>query len=344
MDVLMSIPIASYLLIPSAALTSWSTSLNIFFFYLTWSSLVSFHDPLHIHIGGVAAIRVVFWLLPSILSLALDVGVPSLAEAIKHGGRSALPPRDAQRLLRSIGAALLNLVIILAVEAGFSYAFSLAFQQSEFTTAMTLPLPWHMAKHIGVMMIAREALVYHINRSVLHSPVRRQSGGVTAYIAQAHGDYAHSRHSPPFSLQLFINHPVPLVLHRLLPTYIPALLMRPHILTYLLFVIICTIEETIAMSGYNIVPGLIMGGIAQRSAIHYASGGTANYGAWGLFDWMYGTSRGRDLLEDVRAEADEHHLGERASHKADQGAGLLQDGVDALSAGSRRSKRIARKS
>ena len=124
------------------------------------------------------------------------------------------------------------------------------------------------------------------------------------------------------------------LLHRFVPIYLPALILRPHLLTYFLFIALCTAEETLALSGYSVVPGIIMGGIVRWAAIHYASGGSANYGAWGLLDWLQGTSKGGDVLEDVKAEAGKHHVKQRSAKKADQGVGAIQDGMNALRNGS----------
>lgn len=81
------------------------------------------------------------------------------------------------------------------------------------------------------------------------------------------------------------------------------------------------------MSGYTIVPGIIMGGIVQRSAIHYAGKGSSNYGSWGILDWVSGTSKGRDVFADVKKEADKHHVKERSSKKIDQGVNAVREGV-----------------
>ncbi|KAF7552077.1 hypothetical protein G7046_g7530 [Stylonectria norvegica] len=330
MDLLLSLPIASYLLSPG--LTSWSTSLNLLFFYMTWTTLILSHSPLKVRLIGTLAIRLVLWLLPSLLTLTFDLVVPSVVESIKLGGPSSLPPRDAARLGRVLRLALFNLALVTGAEAALSLAFTYVFQEPEFKTASALPLPWQMAKHVLVLLTARETLVYYIHRFVLH--------GDNAVAAQ-HRSYAHASASSPFSLQLFADHPLALLLHRFVPIYLPALLLRPHLLTYFLFVALCTAEETLAMSGYSIVPGIIMGGIVRRSAVHYAGRGASNYGAWGLLDWVHGTSRGGDVMDDVKAEADKHRVKQRSAKKANEGMGFIQDGVDALRNGSglRRSPR-----
>ena len=323
MDVLFSLPLATYLLAPG--LTSWSTSLNLLFFYMTWSTLILSHSPLHVHIGGVLALRLVIWFIPSLITLLLDIGIPTLAESIKFGGRSALPPRDAGKLGRLVGLALANLGIVTVLEGLVSLGLVYILQEPPFKTSTTLPLPWQMAKHAALLLAFRETLVYYIHRYVLH--------GNRSYVSKQHQKFAHAYAGSPFSLQLFTDHPLPVILHRFLPIFLPALVLRPHLLTYFLFVAICTAEETLSMSGYSIIPGIIMGGIVQRQAIHYASKGSSNYGAWGFLDWFNGTSQGRDVLDDVRAEAEKHHVKQRGARKASQGAGLIQSGVEALTNG-----------
>ncbi|EHK27110.1 uncharacterized protein TRIVIDRAFT_33525 [Trichoderma virens Gv29-8] len=326
MDVLLSVPIFSYLLGPT--LTSWSTSLNLLFFYMTWSTLVLSQPPIVVHITGILAIRIVFFLIPSLLTLFFDVSLPSLAEGIKHGGRSALPPRDAKSLAKLMGLVLLNLVILTAVEAGISFAFIFFLKQPVFKTTTTLPLPWQIFKHLLILLSARETLLYAIHRFILHGKSYR-------WLSQRHKNYAHAKAGAPFSMRLLADHPLPLLFYRFIPLFLPAIILRPHILTYFFVFTLCTGEETLAMSGYTIVPGIIMGGIVQRTAIHYAGKGTSNYGSWGILDWINGTSRGRDVLEDVKQEAEKHHLQERSAKKVDEGAGAVQQGLGSLREGMR---------
>ncbi|KAH8168741.1 fatty acid hydroxylase superfamily protein [Sarocladium implicatum] len=337
MDVLLSLPIASFFLAPS--ITSWSTSLNLLFFYMTWTTLVLSHNPLHVHLVGITAVRIVFWLIPSLFFLLFDTLLPSLAESLKLGGRSALPPRDPKVLGRTLILALLNLALVIAVEGGLSIAFTYIFGHPQLRTTSTLPLPWQIIKHVLLLVTSREILTYYIHRFTLHDGGKSAAG--SSFISGLHLRYAHARAGAPFSLQLFADHPLPLILHRLVPIYLPAALLRPHLLTYFLFFVLSTLEETFAMSGYKAVPGIFMGGIVQRSAIHYATRGASNYGAWGLLDWINGTSRGRDVLEDVKDEADKHNLAERSSKKAGEGMNLIQDSMEAWrdGNGTRRSSR-----
>ncbi|KAI0505455.1 hypothetical protein F5B22DRAFT_627808 [Xylaria bambusicola] len=320
MDVILSLPIVSYFAAPM--LTSWSTSLNLLFFYMTWTTLVFSHSPLKIELIGTLALRIVFWLVPSLFFLFFDSLVPSLAESIKLYGAGSLPHRNASSLARQAALAIFNLALFTALEGGISMAATTLLHRPLFKTSSTLPLPWQIVKHISTLYMARETLTYYFHRYMLHS------GGP---IANLHARYAHSRKAAaPYALMLYADHPIPLMFSRLLPIYLPSLVIRPHLLTYFLFTLLTTIEETLSMSGYSVVPGIVMGGITRRTATHYAGNGRGNYSAWGLLDWIHGTSVGKDVLEDIRDEAEKHHLKDRGRKAVDDTNGFVQDGIDNL--------------
>lgn len=112
--------------------------------------------------------------------------------------------------------------------------------------------------------------------------------------------------------------------------------MHPHILVYFVFVALATLEETLATSGYSVVPGILMGGMARRCSTHYSTSGRGNYGAWGLLDWVHGTSVGRsDIVDDVRDEAEKHQVRER-------GGNMVQNGIEGLRRSARQSKAARR--
>ncbi|KAK3379079.1 sterol desaturase family [Lasiosphaeria ovina] len=342
MDLLLSLPIASYFF--TTSLTSWSTSLNLLFFYMTWSTLVLSHSALKIELMGTAALRIVLWLVPSLVFLLFDTLLPSLAESIKYRGASALPPRDASSVARLLGLAAVNLALEAAVEAGASLGVAALLQiPAVFRTSSTLPLPWQIAKHVALLFAAREVLTYYIHRHVLHGQplsLTKVGGGGGGRIATMHDRCAHA-HATPFSLLLMADHPLPFLLHRFVPLYVPALVVSLgglHILTYLLFVGLCTAEETLAMSGYTAVPGIIIGGIARRNALHYARPGAGNFGCWGVLDWVHGTSLGKDVMADLHDEAEKHNLKGRSARAASDAGNMVTDGIDGLRRSARSSK------
>ncbi|KAK4194219.1 hypothetical protein QBC40DRAFT_291168 [Triangularia verruculosa] len=324
MDILLSLPIASYFF--STSVTSWSTSLNLLFFYMTWSTLVLTHSPIQIELIGATAIRVAFWLVPSLLFLVFDNLVPSVAETIKYNGASALPPRDFKSLSRLLALALVNLSLETVAEACLSLGLSVLWKQPVFRTSTTLPLPWQMIKQLGLLFTLREIFTYYTHRYWLHgTPPPAPPSAISKrikipkppkprYLPSLHKSYCHKYRSPPFSLQVKVDHPLPFLLHRFLPTYLPALILRNnlHLLTFFVFLSLTTIEETLSHSSYTIIPGIIMGGIAKRTCLHYTGRKQGNYGTWGVLDWVHGTGLGkRDVWDDVRDEASRHQLRRR---------------------------------
>lgn len=222
------------------------------------------------------------------------------------------------------------MLLVTGVEAALSYGFAYATGSPLFRTTTTLPLPWQIFKHIVILFTAREILTYYTHRFVLHDDKRSPT------FSGLHTRWGHA--DPCSSLQLYVDHPLPLLILHLTPILLPSLALRPHLISYVLFTALCTLQSTITTSGYSIVPGILLGGIARRTAVHYASGGSANYGAWGVLDWMHGTSKGGDVLEDVKDEADKHNVTERSARKVGEGANVLQDGVDAVKNGAGKKK------
>jgi hypothetical protein len=82
--------------------------------------------------------------------------------------------------------------------------------------------------------------------------------------------------------------------------------------TYMIFVALVSLEETFTHSGYQTLPmGLLLGGVARRTELHVISGGDGNYGAWGVLDWLGGSTVGETVEEDVRGELEEHDIDEQ---------------------------------
>ncbi len=316
MDLLLSLPIASYFL---AGTTSWTTSLNVLFFYITWTTLVLTYSPLRIQLAGLLAIRLLAGLAPSLLFLLVDSLLPSLAAGIKYGGTSALPPRSFRRLGVLLLLALLNLVLEGALSTSLGLIESslaslskplplpswLRCQVFPLPAGAALPLPWQIMRHIALLLVVREALTYGIHRFVLSS-----SSWPTLSRWHAQGP-AHARDgAASFSLLLFADHPVSFLLHRTVPLLGAAAIVRPHVLVFFLFAGLVTIEETLAMSGYRVVPGWLLSGIVRRTAAHYASaeeGPLHSFGPWGILDWVLDTSAPQsNIVEDAQEAVAKH--------------------------------------
>jgi hypothetical protein len=164
------VPVLGYFLMPSIG--TYSSSLNLLFFYITWSTLVLSQPPLKVEIIGILGVRVLFFLLPSSLSLVFDTIVPSLAVSIKTQGASALPTRTGSitrarrgaarpEWYKVIGLSMFNFCMGIAIQAGVEVLFTkLLHIRSALKIAITLPMPWSIAKDIVKAFILREVRLF----------------------------------------------------------------------------------------------------------------------------------------------------------------------------------------
>jgi hypothetical protein len=309
----LNIPGLSFLLIPT--FSSYSTSLNLLFFYLTWSTLILSHPPLKVEFIGTLAVRVFFYILPSIGFLLFDAALPKLAANIKEHGEPALILSDEQggknngRWWKIICVSIGNVLLSVLLQTGIEYLFTEVFHiRSALKISTTLPMPWAIFKDLFRGLLLREILTYTLHRYALHSP--------DSALAPLHSAWYHALPTPT-PLSASYDHPAAYLVHSFLPAYLPAILFRFHLLTYHLYLALVSLEELLTYSGYNYLPGgFITGGIARRQERHLMGDGKGNYGAWGLCDLAAGTSIGGDVVEGVRNEAEKEKVVDRAKGKA----------------------------
>ncbi|RMZ91261.1 hypothetical protein DV736_g1480, partial [Chaetothyriales sp. CBS 134916] len=287
----------------------WSTTINIFFFYITWSTLVLAHPPLRVELIGSLAIRLVFYVIPSLLFLTFDTLLPSTAEGFKAYGAEALPfanassRRKTMRQLRILGWSLANILLATLLQLTIEVLLTqVLLVRSAVRVTTSLPAPISILKNLAQGYIIREILTYTIHRFALHE---RSHGKNIA--AQCHQQWYHNVVKVPFPLSESYDHPLPYLLLRFLPTYLPAFLLRFHLLTYLIFLAVISLEETFANSGYCSSSALPMnffflGGIARHTNLHAVHSGHGNYGSVGLVDWIMGTAIGCQGSADAEAE------------------------------------------
>ncbi|CAL3963791.1 unnamed protein product [Diplocarpon coronariae] len=314
MGVSLSIPVVGFLL--SSSLANYSTSLNLLFFYMTWSTLVLSQPPLEVEVVGTLAVRALFFLVPSILFLIFDSVIPSLAVGIKIQGAPALPTRTGgvrgkRKSRRSppwfqvAGLSVFNICFGVAIQAAIEGLLTNVLHvRSALRIITTLPMPWSIFKDVARGLVLREVIQYYIHRFVLHPESE-------TYVSKLHNTYFHSI-TAPYSFTAHYDHPLSYVLLRFIPTYIPSIIFRDHMLTYLILLSIVTLEETLTHSGYTAIPGILLGGIARRQDLHSQGYGRGNFAPWGLLDWAHGTSIGGDMMDDIGNEAERHLSKERS--------------------------------
>ncbi len=309
---IISLPALSFLVIP--AFSSYGTTLNFLFFYMTWAILIRSNPPLQVELLGTLAIRVLFYILPSLGFLLFDGGAPGVAANIKEHGETALPMGEEQggkkgRWWKITLVSIVNVLLSVALQSGVELLFTRVLHiRSALKITTSLPMPWSIVRDLALGLLMREVLTYALHRYVLHAP--------QSPLENMHTSWQHSVVSP-FSMVAHYDHPLTYLVHVFLPMYIPAVFLRMHLLTYHVYLCIVSLEETFAYSGYNILPsGFILGGIARRQERHLMGGGEGNFGCFGLSDLLMGTGLGADLVDDVVDEADEKEVSMKAKGKA----------------------------
>lgn len=169
MDAVLSLPVLSLFLIPTVS--SYSTSLNLVFFYMTWTTLVLSHPPLRVELFGTVIVRLLFYILPSLLFFLFDILTPSAAVVVKAQGEAGLPggsKRGKIRLaeIKVAGWALFNLALGFAVQAGVETIRTKMFGlRSALKVSMTLPMPGQMVKDLALGALTREVCGRHTDSS-----------------------------------------------------------------------------------------------------------------------------------------------------------------------------------
>src|SRR5438552_12155706 len=72
-----------------------ASSLNLFFFYLTWATLVLSQPPLRLELVGSFVIRIIFYWIPTFLFTVFDGLMPGLSNDLKVRRGRPVPWRDA---------------------------------------------------------------------------------------------------------------------------------------------------------------------------------------------------------------------------------------------------------
>lgn len=148
------------------SVSTYSTSLNFLFFYMTWSTLVLSHSALRVEVVGTLGIRLLFFIVPSFVFLIFDSIIPSLSVGVKRQGKQALPTRTggtkvsrakAPEWYRVVGISLFNILMGVGIQAGFEMVLTdILHYKSALRVTTTLPMPWSLAKDALKCLLVRE--------------------------------------------------------------------------------------------------------------------------------------------------------------------------------------------
>jgi hypothetical protein len=158
-----TVPLASLLAIPM--LSSWSTSLNLVFLSLAWTTIAATYSPLQLEAFAPLFIRLTLYILPSFIFLCFDVGVPSLSAEFKSQGTMGIATKQkggTRKMWRVVGWSVANVVLTVAVQASVEFVVTDVLRMRSLLQIKGskwglnhLPYPWTMIKHAGMGLVAR---------------------------------------------------------------------------------------------------------------------------------------------------------------------------------------------
>ncbi|KAK6502054.1 hypothetical protein TWF481_009867 [Arthrobotrys musiformis] len=274
-----------------------ASSLNLFFFWMTWTTLIMSHPPLRVELIATFFVRFIFFLLPALIFTLFDNLLPSLAgkEPYQHskpssrkgvsvptgrGRKKKVQVSNVDRgTLFAIFMTLGNIMLGIGIQAILEYIAVDVFRRPRLLrVSSAFPFPWDMARGIAYAMILRELFIYYPHRHIHQNPK-----------SPFHKSHAHPRPTNS-SLNLTSTTPIDYVLLQFLPVYIPSVMLSFHLLTYLAFVAVTSIVDVVCYSQYEYLPkAFFVGRIARRVRGHDESGGKGGYGWIGFLDWILGT-------------------------------------------------------
>ncbi|KAL3473324.1 hypothetical protein BJX99DRAFT_261509 [Aspergillus californicus] len=265
---------------------------------MTWATIALSHTALRLELFSTLAVRLMFYLVPSVLFYTFDVLAPSTAVFFKRLGEDGLPSGNkrhspTQTEAKIAGHALVNLALSIGAQFALEYLLIKAPKmRPAVNVSIFVPTTWVLAKHLLFGLLAREFLTYVFHRFVLHS-----RHPTLALISNLHKAWYHSLRAP-YPLTAHYDHPVPYLLGVFLPMYIPVFLLNFHMITFVVYIGLVSIEETFVFSGYVMIPWFPLGGVAKRMERHLSFSGKRYFGRWGVMDILAGTGEVGDSWEN----------------------------------------------
>lgn len=158
-----TLPLASLFAIPF--LSSTTTSLNLLFFSLTWTTLALSYSPLQLEFFAPLLLRTALYLLPSALFLLLDLAIPSLMVEFKAQRTWGLPARQrggTRKVGHVVAWSVVNVLLAVALQAGMEWLVTDVFSMRSLLVIKGnrwalnhLPNPWSLIKHAAIGLVSR---------------------------------------------------------------------------------------------------------------------------------------------------------------------------------------------
>ncbi|CAI7612842.1 unnamed protein product [Penicillium bialowiezense] len=224
-----------------------------------WTSIVANHSPQKIEFVGTLVIQILFFWVPAVCYLLLDVVAPSFSQRHKIQPAPKQPTR--QDIIRCFTVVAQNQILSRA-GSGSSYRIEISF-----------PGVIEIIRDVILSLLMREALFYYSHR-LLHIPY--------LYV-RIHKK--HHRFTAPIGLAAQFAHPIEQIFANALPISLPPQLLHSHVLTFWIFLAFELFNTVTVHSGYDFFHNK-----AKMHDLHHEKF-NLNYGSVGLLDWIHGTNR-----------------------------------------------------
>jgi hypothetical protein len=140
----------------------FTTSLNFLFFWLTWTTLVLSHSPLKVELFGTLVVRLIFYLVPSVIFFLFDIALPSASLTFKAQGNVGLPSGHKRRKptlneAKIVAWSLFNILLSIAAQGAIEFTLTKLLRwRSLIKVAVRLPYPWGITIDVARGFIIRE--------------------------------------------------------------------------------------------------------------------------------------------------------------------------------------------
>jgi hypothetical protein len=158
-----ALPLGSFLAIPM--LSSWSTGLNLIFLSVAWTTIAASYSPLQLELVAPLVLRLSLYIIPSLIFLLFDIGLPSLSVEFKSQGQWGIPNNQkggARGVRRVIAWSCANVLLTVALQAGIEFLVTDVLQMRSLLLIKGsrwglnhLPNPWTMVKHGIIGLLSR---------------------------------------------------------------------------------------------------------------------------------------------------------------------------------------------
>ncbi|KAF7716820.1 Uncharacterized protein PECH_008202 [Penicillium ucsense] len=243
-----------------------------------WTETVATYSAQRIEFLGTFVIQILFFWLPSMLYLSLDVLAPRFSQHHKIQPAPKQPTRSD--IVRCFKVVTQNQVLSSALHLGLIYLSKRLGSGTSYRVTSSLPTITEFIRDIAISLVLRETLFYYSHR-LLHVPFLYR---------QIHKK--HHKFTAPIALAAQFAHPVEQIFANALPISLPPQLLHSHILTFWVYLAWELFNTATVHSGYDFFHNK-----ARMHDLHHEKF-NLNYGSIGLFDWLHGT----DTLDKTHRE------------------------------------------